>query len=118
MELVAPAGPVYQAGTLSANPVGMRAGLATLYKIESVKAYEKLEAKTARFCDELSADFQNSVVCRFRLRARRLSFGCTHKPKNRFAGLIRFRRSTRRLREKSFMAHWRAAFTSRLVVTK
>ena len=30
MELVAPVGPVYQAGTLSANPVGMRAGLATL----------------------------------------------------------------------------------------
>src|SRR3989475_1076526 len=58
MELVAPAGPVYQAGTLSANPVGMRAGLATLHKIESVKAYEKLEAKTARFCDELSADFK------------------------------------------------------------
>ena len=38
--------------------MGMRAGLATLHKIESVKAYEKLEAKTARFCDELSADFK------------------------------------------------------------
>jgi glutamate-1-semialdehyde 2,1-aminomutase len=58
MELVAPAGPVYQAGTLSANPVGMRAGLATLHKIESVKAHEKLEEKTARFCSELSADFK------------------------------------------------------------
>ena len=58
MELVAPAGPVYQAGTLSANPVGMRAGLATLYKIESAKAYEKLEAKTAQFCDGLNADFK------------------------------------------------------------
>src|SRR5436853_1107480 len=39
MELVAPAGPVYQAGTLSANPVGMRAGLATLQRIERVGAY-------------------------------------------------------------------------------
>ena len=58
MELVAPAGPVYQAGTLSANPVGMQAGLATLHKIESVKAYEKLEERTARFCNELSADFK------------------------------------------------------------
>src|SRR5258708_34229786 len=58
MELVAPAGPVYQAGTLSANPVGMRAGLATLQKIETVKAYEKLEAKTAQFCDELNSDFK------------------------------------------------------------
>src|SRR6267378_4089170 len=58
MELVAPAGPVYQAGTLSANPVGMRAGLATLEKIERVKAHETLAEKTARFCDELNADFQ------------------------------------------------------------
>jgi glutamate-1-semialdehyde 2,1-aminomutase len=58
MELVAPVGPVYQAGTLSANPVGMRAGLATLQKIENVKAYETLEKKTARFCDQLNADFK------------------------------------------------------------
>jgi glutamate-1-semialdehyde 2,1-aminomutase len=42
MELVAPSGPVYQAGTLSANPVGMRAGLATLQKIERVNAFEQL----------------------------------------------------------------------------
>jgi glutamate-1-semialdehyde 2,1-aminomutase len=54
MELVAPAGPVYQAGTLSANPVGMRAGLATLQKIERVGAYEVLEEKTGGFCDELN----------------------------------------------------------------
>jgi glutamate-1-semialdehyde 2,1-aminomutase len=54
MEMVAPAGPVYQAGTLSANPVGMRAGLATLQKIEEENVYEKLEWKTARFCDDLN----------------------------------------------------------------
>src|SRR3954471_15859268 len=47
MELIAPIGPVYQAGTLSANPVGMRAGLATLQKIESVDAYGQLEQRTA-----------------------------------------------------------------------
>lgn len=58
MELVAPAGPVYQAGTLSANPVGMRAGLATLQKIERVKAYAQLEQKTAAFCDGLNFDLQ------------------------------------------------------------
>ena len=56
MELVAPVGPVYQAGTLSANPVGMRAGLATLQKIERVDAYHKLEERTARFCDELNSE--------------------------------------------------------------
>ncbi len=58
MELVAPVGPVYQAGTLSANPVGMRAGLATLQKIERVGAYAQLEERTGRFCDELNAELQ------------------------------------------------------------
>ena len=58
MELVAPVGPVYQAGTLSANPVGMRAGLATLQKIERVNAYAQLEEKTARFCNEVNAELQ------------------------------------------------------------
>lgn len=57
MELVAPVGPVYQAGTLSANPVGMRAGLATLQKIETVGAYEQLETRTAAFCDQLTTAF-------------------------------------------------------------
>jgi glutamate-1-semialdehyde 2,1-aminomutase len=56
LELVAPVGPVYQAGTLSANPVGMRAGLATLQKIERVGAYKILEEKTSGFCDELNAE--------------------------------------------------------------
>src|SRR5947208_16584728 len=64
MELVAPAGPVYQAGTLSANPVGMRAGLATLQKIERENVHEKLEWKTARFCDDLNGDL-DSATCRF-----------------------------------------------------
>src|SRR5207237_823104 len=54
MELVAPSGPVYQAGTLSANPVGMRAGLATLQKVERVDAYTQLEKRTAQFCDDLN----------------------------------------------------------------
>jgi len=58
MELVAPAGPVYQAGTLSANPVGMRAGLATLQKIERVGAYAQLEERTAGFCDQLNGEMQ------------------------------------------------------------
>src|SRR5262249_57425363 len=57
MELVAPCGPVYQAGTLSATPVGMRAGLATLKKIEQESAYEKLEKKTASFCESLTQEF-------------------------------------------------------------
>ena len=58
MELVAPSGPVYQAGTLSANPVGMRAGLATLQKIERVNAFEVLDKRTAGFCGGLNATFE------------------------------------------------------------
>jgi len=58
MELVAPVGPVYQAGTLSANPVGMRAGLATLQKVERENAYAELEERTANFCDQLNKKFK------------------------------------------------------------
>jgi glutamate-1-semialdehyde 2,1-aminomutase len=57
MKLMAPEGPVYQAGTLSANPVGMRAGLATLQKIERVGAYLVLEERTRGFCESLNAEF-------------------------------------------------------------
>jgi glutamate-1-semialdehyde 2,1-aminomutase len=55
MDLVAPVGPVYQAGTLSANPVGMRAGLASLQKMEASNGWSKLNARTASFADALSA---------------------------------------------------------------
>src|SRR2546421_809949 len=56
--LVAPVGPVYQAGTVSAYPRGMRAGLATLEKVERVNAYAQLEERTAEFCDGLNSSFQ------------------------------------------------------------
>lgn len=56
MELVAPVGPVYQAGTLSANPVGMRAGLATLQKVERENVYARLEQTTKAFCDRLNGE--------------------------------------------------------------
>jgi glutamate-1-semialdehyde 2,1-aminomutase len=48
MEKVAPVGPVYQAGTLSGNPVAVSAGLATLTELEDGRVYEGLEAKAAR----------------------------------------------------------------------
>lgn len=47
MKLVAPQGPVYQAGTLSGNPLAMRAGLATLAKLDEV-SYRTLERKSAK----------------------------------------------------------------------
>ncbi|HKW00798.1 MAG TPA: glutamate-1-semialdehyde 2,1-aminomutase [Vicinamibacterales bacterium] len=56
LDLVAPAGPVYQAGTLSANPVGMRTGLATLGKMERLDGWRVLDERTSRFCARLSAE--------------------------------------------------------------
>lgn len=48
MEMVAPTGPVYQAGTLSGNPLAMAAGYATLQELGKPGVYEQLEAKAAR----------------------------------------------------------------------
>ena len=48
MELVAPVGPVYQAGTLSANPLAMRAGLAALRQLADGSVYAQLEALGAQ----------------------------------------------------------------------
>jgi len=47
MESVAPSGPVYQAGTLSGNPLAMAAGIAMLQEIERHPPYEDLERKAA-----------------------------------------------------------------------
>jgi glutamate-1-semialdehyde 2,1-aminomutase len=55
MELVAPAGPVYQAGTLSANPLAMCAGLATLQRLTDGRVYQRLEQLGARLQQALSA---------------------------------------------------------------
>ena len=57
MDLVAPRGPVYQAGTLSANPVGMRAGLATLEKMERIDGWTTLAARTQTFAARLRNAF-------------------------------------------------------------
>jgi glutamate-1-semialdehyde 2,1-aminomutase len=48
MQLVAPVGPVYQAGTLSANPVAMCAGLAMLRQLADGSVYAQLEARGAQ----------------------------------------------------------------------
>jgi glutamate-1-semialdehyde 2,1-aminomutase len=51
MDLLAPSGPVYQAGTLSGNPVACAAGLATLRLLESEAPYDMLEQRTGRLAD-------------------------------------------------------------------
>ena len=56
MDRLAPAGDVYQAGTLSGNPVAVAAGLATLELIEKEQPYEHLEQAAGRIGEALRAD--------------------------------------------------------------
>ncbi|MBI1886394.1 MAG: glutamate-1-semialdehyde 2,1-aminomutase [Chloroflexi bacterium] len=53
MEMVAPLGPVYQAGTLSGNPLAMAAGIATLRALQDDAAYERLEVSSIYLEDGL-----------------------------------------------------------------
>ena len=63
MERVAPVGPVYQAGTLSANPLAMCAGLATLQRLADGRLYARLEALGARL-ERALADLPHLAVQR------------------------------------------------------
>jgi glutamate-1-semialdehyde 2,1-aminomutase len=67
MDLLAPLGPVYQAGTLSGNPVTMAAGLATLGLL-SDRAYERLDATGARVATGLREALARAGV-----------LGCVHQ---------------------------------------
>lgn len=53
MNLIAPLGPVYQAGTLSGNPLAMRAGIATLKLLQSPQFYRELDQKAAKLAGGL-----------------------------------------------------------------
>ena len=55
MEKIAPLGPVYQAGTLSGNPLAVAAGLATLKKLEAPGFYERLAGTASTFCEGLAS---------------------------------------------------------------
>lgn len=62
MALLAPEGPVYQAGTLSGNPVAMAAGLATLQQLESPSFYDDLEATANNFISQLRQIIENKAI--------------------------------------------------------
>jgi glutamate-1-semialdehyde 2,1-aminomutase len=62
MEMVSPLGPVYQAGTLSGNPLGMAAGAATLRLCAAPGFYEQLEAKAAALVDGLHGAASEAAV--------------------------------------------------------
>jgi len=54
MEMVAPAGPMYQAGTLSGNPLAMTAGIETMKKLKKDGVYEELERKAQKLVDGIT----------------------------------------------------------------
>ncbi len=62
MASLAPDGPVYQAGTLSGNPVAMAAGLATLEQLDAPGFYESLTAKTLQLIDGLAEAATNAGI--------------------------------------------------------
>jgi glutamate-1-semialdehyde 2,1-aminomutase len=55
MQMVSPAGPVYQAGTLSGNPLAMAAGLATLELLAEPKTYQMLEQRASELAEGLTS---------------------------------------------------------------
>jgi len=62
MEQIAPLGPVYQAGTLSGNPIAMAAGLATLDIISRPGFYQPLFERTRALCEGLEGAARNAGV--------------------------------------------------------
>merc|ERR1719411_2102463 len=65
MEMVAPAGPMYQAGTLSGNPLAMRAGIETLKKLREPGTYAELERLTGKLINGIldAAKEAGHAVC-------------------------------------------------------
>ncbi len=60
MEMLAPAGPVYQAGTLSGNPLVMRAGIATLRRLDSADTWDRLVCTSRLLADTLSREAERA----------------------------------------------------------
>ncbi len=69
MKLIAPSGPIYQAGTLSGNPIAMTAGLATLRVLRDGKIYAELERKGAALAQgfKLAAATAAIPICQTRV---------------------------------------------------
>lgn len=62
MQMVAPAGPMYQAGTLSGNPLAMTAGIETLKELQKPGVWEAIESHTAAFITGLSTVAEEARV--------------------------------------------------------
>ena len=62
MSMIAPAGPVYQAGTLSGNPLAMTAGIKTLELLQQEGTYEKLDAMTSRLIEGIKKSANSNGI--------------------------------------------------------
>lgn len=62
MEKIAPSGPIYQAGTLSGNPLAMSAGIETLKILSEPGVYEQLDETTALLCDGLKSSAEEAGI--------------------------------------------------------
>ena len=62
MQAIAPLGPVYQAGTLSGNPVAVAAGLATLKLVQAPEFYDRLAATARALCEGLARAAQEHAI--------------------------------------------------------
>lgn len=68
MELVAPSGPVYQAGTLSGNPVAMTAGLETLKVLKKTETYNRLDSLANQLASGIKEAAESTGVPVFQAR--------------------------------------------------
>jgi len=62
MQWIAPAGPVYQAGTLSGNPLAVTAGIETLKRLQAPGLYKKLDERAAELAEGLGAAARTTGV--------------------------------------------------------
>lgn len=62
MQMVAPLGPVYQAGTLAGNPLAMRAGIETIRQLKAPRFYEEMERRTKRLAHGFRAALDETGV--------------------------------------------------------
>ncbi|HKT35010.1 MAG TPA: glutamate-1-semialdehyde 2,1-aminomutase [Nitrospira sp.] len=62
MDLIAPAGPVYQAGTLSGNPLAVTAGLATLKQLRARQVYKTLEQRSAALAEGMGKEAKRAGI--------------------------------------------------------
>ncbi len=87
MAQVAPEGPVYQAGTLSGNPVAMAAGIATLRLLQQPGVYEQLEARSAQLAEGLlEAARENGVPAQLNRVGSMCTLFFSKRPVRDFAG--------------------------------